>query len=252
LIVAVDLLASFGFSGRTLTADSVVIPIAYYVNARGLDSNYVEASAQAADRHKMRSWVVRSLMKRGIWGSGLDTLLSRLREVIKTHGQSSFPAAELEQSMAAVGKSLRFDDAEIEELAELRFGSPRVFPVLATLYPGLDLTKAFHEDHIFPRSRFTRSKLAKAGIPAEKIEDYLDKVDGLANLQLLAGVPNTEKQAKLPADWLAGPHFPTEALRQTYIAENDLQDLPDELDGFLEFYEARRQRIQKRLRSLLA
>lgn len=252
LIVAVDLLARFGFSGRTLTADSVVIPIAYYVNARGLDSNYVEASAHAADRQKMRSWVVRSLMKRGIWGSGLDTLLGRLREVIKSHGQSSFPAAELEQSMAAVGKSLRFDDAEIEELAELRFGSPRVFPVLATLYPGLDLTKAFHEDHIFPRSRYTRSKLAKAGIAQEKIDDYIDNVDGLANLQLLAGVPNTEKQAKLPAEWLAGPHFPTEELRQTYVAENDLQGLPDDLNGFLDFYEARRQRIQKRLSSLLA
>lgn len=252
LIVAVDLLASFGFSGRTLTADSVVIPIAYYVNARGLDSNYVEASAHAADRKAMRSWVVRSLMKRGIWGSGLDTLLGRLREVIRTHGGSSFPSAELEQSMAAVGKSLRFDDAEIEELAELRFGSPRVFPVLATLYPGLDLTKAFHEDHIFPRSRFTRSRLAKVGIAEEKIEEFMEKVDGLANLQLLAGVPNTEKQAKLPAEWLAGPHFPSDELRQTYIAENDLQGLPDGLDGFLEFYEARRERIQTRLRSFLA
>lgn len=252
LVVAVDLLSSFGFSGRTLTADSVVIPIAYYVNARAFDSNYVEASAHAADRQTMRSWAVRSLMKRGIWGSGLDTLLGRLREVIKTHGGSSFPAGELEQSMAAVGKTLRFDDAEIEELAELRFGSPRVFPVLATLYPGLDLTKAFHEDHIFPRSRFTRTKLANAGIAPDKIEEYIEKVDGLGNLQLLAGVPNTEKQAKLPAEWLAGPHFPTEELRRTYIAENDLQDLPDDLSGFLEFYEARRERIQTRLRSLLA
>ena len=38
---------------------------------------------------------------------------------------------------------------------------PTRVPVLATMYPGLDMTKAFHEDHIFPRSRFTRTKLVK-------------------------------------------------------------------------------------------
>lgn len=251
LVVAVDLLASFGFSGRTLTADSVLIPLAYYIDARGLSSNYVEASAHAADRQLVRSWVVRSLMKRGIWGSGLDSLLGRLREVIRAHGGSAFPAGELELAMASMGKSLRFDDAEISELAELRFGSPRIFPVLAMLYPGLDLTKSFHEDHIFPRSRFTRARLAKALIAPDRIEEYMEKADGLPNLQLLAGVPNTEKQATLPADWLNGPHFPDPALRATYIAENDLGGLPETLDGFLDFYEQRRERIEVRLRQLL-
>ena len=76
---------------------------------------------------------------------------------------------------------------EVAELLDLRFGSARVFPVLATLYPGLDLTKSFHEDHIFPRSRFTRSRLSRAGIPSADIDDYLARVDMLPNLQLLAG-----------------------------------------------------------------
>lgn len=55
VVVAVDLLASFGFSGRTLTADSVVIPLAYYIGRRGLSSTYVEASAHAVDRLVVRS-----------------------------------------------------------------------------------------------------------------------------------------------------------------------------------------------------
>jgi Protein of unknown function DUF262 len=251
LLTSADLLASFGYSGRTLTAASAIIPIAYYLHQRGLGTSYVEASAHAQDRLADQGWLTRSLMKRGVWGSGLDTLLSRIREAIREHGSQGFPTEAIEAAMALAGKSLRFEKAEIAELLELRFGSARVFPVLATLYPGLDLTKSFHEDHIFPRSRFTRAKLAKAGIAPDRIEEYFAKADALPNLQLLAGLPNVEKQTMLPAAWLDGPHFPTSAARSTYITENDLQDLPVDLNGFLEFYDARRQRIETRLKRAL-
>jgi hypothetical protein len=251
LLTSADLLASYGYSGRTLTAASAIVPIAYYLHQRGLGTSYVEASAHTQDRLAIRGWLTRSLMKRGVWGSGLDTLLSRIREAIREHGTQRFPTEAIEAAMASAGKSLRFDDAEIAELLELRFGSARVFPVLATLYPGLDLTKSFHEDHIFPRSRFTRIRLAKAGIAPDKIEEYVAKADALPNLQLLAGLPNVEKQAQLPSEWLHGPHFPTEAARSTYITENDLQELPADLNGFLEFFDARRQRIEARLRRAL-
>jgi hypothetical protein len=153
--------------------------------------------------------------------------------------------------MASAGKSLRFEDAEIAELCDLRFGSPRIFPVLATLYPGLDLSMSFHEDHIFPRSRFTRARLAKAGIPPERIDEYIAKADALPNLQLLAGLPNVEKQAMLPADWLNGPHFPTAEQRANYIVTNDLEDVPEDLHGFVEFFDQRRVRIEARLRTVL-
>ncbi|HYZ13054.1 MAG TPA: DUF262 domain-containing protein [Actinomycetota bacterium] len=66
LIVARDLLESFGLSERTLSADSVIVPLAYYAYSRGLGSSYVTSSAQAADRQMMRSWVMRSQMKRGV------------------------------------------------------------------------------------------------------------------------------------------------------------------------------------------
>ncbi|MEU7913921.1 hypothetical protein, partial [Microbispora bryophytorum] len=75
-------------------------------------------------------------------------------------------------------------------------------------------------------------------------------VDLLPNLQLLAGVPNTEKHAKLPAEWLAQA-FAIDAERQTYLHENDLQDLPLDLREFLAFIEQRKQRMRTRLNSLL-
>jgi hypothetical protein len=251
LLTAAALTGSFGYSGRTVTADNVVIPIAYYFHRRGLPANYVDASAYAADRLQLRQWVARSLMKRGIWGSGLDTLLGRLQEAIRYHGASSFPAAEIEAAMTTAGKSLKFEDAEVSELRDLRYGSQRVFPVLAMLYPGLDLTKAFHEGHIFPRSRFTRTKLLKAGVPAEEVDELLAKVDELPNLQLLQRSPNIEKQAMLPSELLDGPHFPWPAARTQYENDNDLKDVPNDISGFRGFYEDRRQGLEARLREAL-
>ena len=251
LTVATSLLASFGFSERTLSADSVLIPLAYYVKRRGLTDSYITASAETNDRLIVRRWVMRSLMKRGVWGSGLDTLITKLREAIRQHGDSHFPASEIEASMLALGKSLQFENAEIAELTQLKYGAARTFPVLAMLYPGLDLTKSFHEDHIFPRSGFTRTKLKQAAVQAGVIDEYIERCDVLPNLQLLGGGANIQKQAKSPLDWLDGPHFESEAQRRTYMDENDLDGLPLTLDKFLEFYEGRRQRIESRLRDLL-
>jgi hypothetical protein len=186
-------------------------------------------------------------MKRGVWGSGLDTLLSKLRDALRD-SSGGFPADQLEAAMTVQGKSLRFEDAEIAELLESRYGRPRTFATLAMLYPGLDLTQAFHVDHIFPRSLFTRSKLTKAGIPSDRLDAYLNAVDSLPNLQLLPGIPNIEKQAKLPSDWLAGPHFPTAEKRERYLELNDLQGLPLELHRFLDFHAARRELMASRLR----
>lgn len=251
LRTAAELLGSFGYSDRTLTADSVVIPIAYYLNQRGLSSSYINSSAAASDRAQIQRWVTKSLMKRGVWGSGLDTLLSRLRDAIREQGTHQFPVAAIEDAMAKAGKSLSFEEAEINELLDLKYGSQRIFPVLATLYPGLDFTKAFHEDHIFPKSRFTRQRLAKAGVPADQIDDYLAKVDGIANLQLLPGSPNIEKRAALPHDWLNGPHFASAAARQQYIIDNDLLDVPEDLLGFDSFWSRRRSALELRLKNVL-
>ena len=250
MLCAGSLLQSYGFAVQTLAAHSVLIPLAYYVHSRGLDTSYVTSSAHAGDRELVRSWVTRSLMKRGIWGSGLDTLLSKLRDALRD-SSGGFPAEKLETAMTLQGKSLRFEDAEIDELLGSRYGQPRTFATLAMLYPGLDLTQAFHVDHIFPRSRFTRRQLQKGGVSVEAVDAYLAAVDSLPNLQLLAGLPNIEKQATLPADWLAGPHFPTVEGRDAYVERNDLKGLPLELDRFIEFHTERRKLMATRLRALL-
>lgn len=246
LLRAATLLQQFGYDGRNLTANSVIIPIAYYLYLRGAGDTYLDSTADAADRLTMQRWVTRSLIKRGIWGSGLDTLLTRLRDVLKSSSTDVFPIEAVETAMTVVGKGLAFDDAEIDELLNLKYGGQRTFAVLSVLYPGLDLGKKFHEDHIFPKSLFTRKRLAASGIPADQIDDYLNSVNLIPNLQLLAGTANIEKQDKLPAQWIESA-FPTAEKRVTYIAENDLDDLPLGLAGFRAFFDERKKRVRARL-----
>lgn len=250
LLRAATLLQQFGYNERNLTANSVIVPVAHYLHLRGAGDSYLDSTADAADRLALQRWVTRSLVKRGIWGSGLDTLLTRIRDVLRTNSACGFPVAAVEEAMAAVGKSLAFDNAEIDELLNLKYAGQRTFSVLSVLYPGLDLSKKFHEDHIFPKSRFTKKKLLDAGVPLDSIDDYLAAVNLLPNLQLLAGTANIEKQDGLPAEWI-DTAFPSEDKRATYLAENDLDGLPLDLADFTSFFEQRKQRIRIRLLATL-
>ncbi len=248
LLRAAALLQQFGYNERNLTANSVVVPIAHYLHLRGAGDSYLDSSADAADRLALQRWVTRSLIKRGIWGSGLDTTLTRIRDVLTANTTGGFPVAEVEAAMATVGKSLAIDSAEIDELLNLKYAGRRTFSALSVLYPGLNLGMQFHEDHIFPKSRFTRTKLAAAGIPADKIDAYLDAVDLLPNLQLLAGTANIEKQATLPSDWIGSDVvFPSDEKRRTYLEENDLDGLPLDLADYLDFFEQRKAKVRNRL-----
>lgn len=250
LLRAATLLQQFGYNERNLTANSVVIPLAYYLHRRGVGDGYLDSSKDASDRLAVQGWVTRSLIKRGVWGSGLDTLLARIRDVLAAHSSQGFPVAEVEAAMAAAGKPLSFEPTEVDELLNLKYGGQRTFAVLSVLYPGLDLSKQFHEDHIFPRSRFSRKKLAVAGVPPERIEHFFDSCDLLPNLQLLAGTANVEKQDMLPAAWIASA-FPTPQKAQTYVDDNDLAELPEDITGFDTFFDLRKAKLRERLTKAL-
>lgn len=250
LRLAARILADFGFSERNLKADSVLIPIAYYVRRLGLDSTYLTASRHQEDRRNLRRWVIRSLVKSGVWGSGLDTLLTALRTAIRQDGSDGFPVPVIEREMTRLGKSLRFQDDEIEDLVETPYGNKNIFPILTLLYPGVNTRNEFHEDHVFPKKWMTRSRLRRAGVDDSLTDEYRDRMNSLPNLQLLEGPVNTQKADRLPAEW-ARLQYPDEQARNMYLSSHDMHDLPGDMTGFLSFYEARRDRMAARLRELL-
>ena len=250
LRLTVRLVADFGFSGQTLGADNALLPIAYSLFQRGLDAQYLTSSATGPDREAIRGWLVRALLKAGVWGSGLDTLLTAIRSALREHGGSRFPAAAIEATMRTRGKTLRFETEELEDLADVAYGDRRVLPLLSLLFPFHDLRHEFHIDHVFPRSRFSESRLAKDGVPAAVRPDWIDRADRLANLQLLDGVVNTEKSATLPREWLERP-FLDPIHRNAFAERHLLGQLPESILGFDTFYETRRRALLERLQSVL-
>ncbi len=251
LLLAVRLIASFGFNGQNLRANSALLPIAYYLHKLEPGDGYLTTSKYAKDRRRIQRWLTKSILKAsGIWGSGLDTLLTLLRETIQEHGHTEFPVGRLQAAMARRGKALTFGDEEIEELVELRYGDGRTFALLSLLFPFVNLKEQFHVDHIFPRSRFTKSKLRKEGLCEQDVDRYLAMRDGLANLQLLEGLANIEKRAKLPAKWLKKMH-PDSVSRSSYCEKHYLGELPTSITEFEDFYMRRKERLQAEIAKLL-
>lgn len=250
LRLAARLLSEFGFSDQTLAADSVLVPVAYYVHRRGASESYLNAVQYRDDREAVRRWVIRSLLKSGVWGSGLDTLLLAIRRAIKDGNGDAFPSSAIETAMATRGKALAFQPEEIQDLAETPYGNRKAFAILSLLYPGVSPRNSIHEDHVFPRSLFTKRRLIAAGVAADQVEDYRRRVDSLPNLQLLEGPVNVQKQSALPLAWVTAT-FPERKARDAYLALHDMQDLPNDLGGFLKFYDHRRGLMATRLGELL-
>lgn len=251
LRLAVALLSDFGLSDATLSAKSAVIPVAYYVHSRNLDDSYRTAVANAPDRSQLRSWVLRSLIVRGVWGSGLDTLLRDLRTVIDQHGQSSFPMTELERTMALRGKSLAVTDELVDDVLDLSYGSARTFAVLAMLFDHVDTRNQFHVDHVFPRALLDPKRLRTDGFSRDEVDALLSRRDRFANLQLLPGPENIEKSASAPDTWAAATYTSADSMR-SYLALNELTALPNDAREFPDFFEARRTALAARVRRKLA
>lgn len=246
----VELAASFGLSEQTLRADSALLPIAYYLFKRKPPDNWIGHPTYAAEREVIRSWLIRSLLKSsGIWGSGLDTLLTALRDVVRAE-HTTFPGEALEKVMAGRGKSLLFGPEEVEDLLDMEYGDRRLFPLLSLLFPFIDVKQLHHIDHFFPKSQLQRRKLEKAGCDSAYIEECLAVRDRLANLQLLEGLLNVSKNDSLPGPWMAKV-YSDEASRQMALERHILGVAPANHNEFLPFYNARREKLRERLLTLL-
>ena len=243
IVDTVDLISSFGYSGQSLTSVNALLPIAYYLHK-------YQPSLGNQDREVIRNWLIRSLLKRGTWSSGVDNLLVAIRKAIRgSSHRDGFPARTIEAAMRARGKRLTFDDEELQDLADASYDG-RAYSLLFLLYSFVNVdTNQFHIDHVFPRALMTPACLKEAKIDDEQIADFRDRVNRLANLQLLEGHKNKSKGAKLPADWLRAQYSEEQRLHHCHL--HDLGDVPADISGFLDFYEARRTRILKELRRLL-
>lgn len=253
LIETVQLVTGFGFNAKSIRATSSLLPIAYFVYRIGAPTDFDYHERYAKDREAIRGWLIRSILKTsGIWGSGLDTLLTALREVLQEVCLIRFPVTEMKRVMAKRGKSLEFSIEEIEDLADMDLKDSRIFALLALLSPFIDYQHhQFHIDHVFPKSRFTPRRLRSTGVEDAKIDEFIDCADRIGNLQLLEGTVNLEKRATMPAKWIEARFQNNDKNRRNYCDLYFLQDIPIEMTQFLTFYEKRRERIYDSIAALV-
>ncbi len=253
LISTIQLATSFGFDGSTIRANSALLPVVYYLYQKRTPNGFITRDEYADDRKTIRRWLILSILKAsGIWGSGLDGLLAALRDVLRTASNGHFPVVEMRRAMAQRGKSLEFSQEEVEDLADMGISDRRTFSLLTLLFPFVDVrSHHFHIDHVFPKSRFTVARLSNAGVDDDQIDNFIDCANRIGNLQLLDGDINNEKRAKLPAEWMQR-HFSDDVTRrQHYCDIYLLGEIPQDVAGFMSFYEARRERMQERVADLV-
>lgn len=135
-------------------------------------------------------------------------------------------------------------------LLESRYGKAETLTVLMLLYPSLDFNNKFHVDHMYPKSKFTQKRLLKKGVASNLVSEYMDAVNNIANLQLLAAIPNIEKQNEDFDIWFEKT-YTTESDRIQYRTIHYLPDLEYSYNNFMEFIAKRRNLLRAELEKLL-
>ncbi len=243
------LLSSLGYHRDTLTSNNALIPIAGYLHKIGSPDNFSESSKYQEDRKRIFKWLVMVLLKRTFSGQP-DNVLRPIREVIES-SEDGFPFDGIVSKLKGSTKAISFDDDEIDNLLYYQYAQAYTYSVLAFIYPSLDFRNKFHQDHIFPKKLFTRTKLVKRGISEDKIAFYMDNYNCLANLKLLEGIPNQEKSGKDFIDWIK-EKYPNDNDRKAYMEKHYIPDVDLSLENFKQFIEERKKLIVIAFKSLLS
>ncbi|HIB4592256.1 TPA: DUF262 domain-containing protein [Enterococcus faecalis] len=240
--LAVNLLSNFGFNGDTLIANSVIIPVVYYLYKIDCPNNYLEADRYLNDRNKIKYFVQISLLKR-IFGGTPDSILLKMRENMQDLSEG-FPLSKL-LKVRDTNKSLILTDEDIDYLLDTKIGKYS-FTLLSVIFPAIDLKNKFHQDHIFPSSKYKNKKnLRETGYSEEEITFIVEHIDTIVNLQLLEGIPNTEKNNKYFDDWVLKRYNSNEEL--DYYLNRNLLNKVYKKNEFIQMYTDRKEELRKRL-----
>ena len=248
LNLSIQLIASFGFNDKTLTAYNAIIPIAYFIKKNNLGDEILHSSSHVENRKFIKEWLVRALLKR-VFGGTPDNLYPVYRNII-SENLGEFPLQILIDKYKGTNKSLSFDEETIEHLLNTQYGSAFAYMVLSLVYP-LNHNYKFHQDHIHPKKYFNHRDLIKFGIEDENLRNhYLSSFNSISNLQLIQETENLEKNATPFVDWLDKNYKDEELLnyKNLHFIPNDI-DLS--LGNYFDFFKLRREILKKKLMQLL-
>lgn len=247
---SVHLVFSFGYTGETLSSNNALIPIAYYLLTIGMPDNFVESGATKENRAKIKKWLIMALLKKAFSGQP-DNVIRPIRDIIRENGNDEFPIVQIIDKFKGTNKSIQFAEDDIDEyLLKLKYGKSETLSTLMLLYPSLDFSNKFHEDHMYPKSKFRKSYLRKMGVPEDKLDTYIDSVNDISNLQLLAAQLNEEKLNTDFDVWFNKQQV-TDSDKIQYRTIHYLPEMEYTYPNFLLFMDKRKQMIRNKLIEIL-
>lgn len=248
--LSVHLVSSFGYTGDTLSSNNALIPIAYYLLTIGMPDSFVESGTTKENRAKIKKWLIMTLLKKAFSGQP-DNVIRPIRDIIRENGNNEFPIAQIIDKFKGSNKSIQFAEDDIDEyLLKLKYGKNETLSTLMLLYPSLDFSNKFHEDHMYPKSKFRKSYLRKMGVPEDKLDTYIDSVNDISNLQLLAAQLNEEKLNTDFGVWFNKQQV-TDSDKIQYRMIHYLPEMEYTYPKFLLFIDKRKQMLRKKLIEIL-
>jgi hypothetical protein len=215
-----------------------------------MPDNFVDSSTTKDNRSKIKKWLIRALLKKTFSGQP-DNVIRPIREILKNNGNSDFPINEIIDKFKGTNKSIQFTEDDIDEyLLKLKYGARETLSTLMLLYPSLDFSNRFHEDHMYPKSKFKKSYLRKMGVVEEQLDEYINSVNDISNLQLLAAQLNEEKLNTDFDKWFTD-QYKTENDRIQYRTINYLPDIEYSYTNFLTVMDQRRKLLKAELLKIL-
>ena len=194
--------------------------------------------------------MILSLLKKAFSGQP-DNVIRPIRDIIRDNGLNEFPLTQIVDRFKGTNKSIQFTEDDIEEyLLKLKYGKSETLSTLMLLYPSLDFSNKFHEDHMYPKSKFKKPYLRKMGVPEEQIDTYIGAVNDISNLQLLAAQLNEEKLNTDFDVWFNAQNV-TDTSKIQYRMIHYLPEMDYTYPNFLDFLDRRRKLLRKQLINIL-
>ena len=241
------LLESWGFNNDSLRAKNAVIPIIYYVDWHNIEDSLLKKTEYLKCKEEMRKWLCIALLK-GVFGGQTDTILTRIKNVLKGYTGDSFPLNEMIIAFKGQDRNFTLDNDFIESILKTQKDSPSCYPILTLLYSHMNFENdRYHMDHLHPAASFSKKRLidtfgSEEAIPSEYYTNP-DYWNGVVNLQLLNSGLNESKKDTSLEDWI----------KQNKV-NKETQLIPSNVSyafkDFVSFYDTRKAIIVNRLKKI--
>ncbi len=225
----IEVLRYAGYSNDNLKSYNAVMPIIYYLYKGG----QLEKKFDNDPKEEFKKYLIISQMKK-LFGVASNSTLASVRNALvdekKNLLNKNFKLSDLKDVTIVGNRNFLVDD----EIVDGWFNEEKndyTFMILSVLYPCANISNIiYHQDHMHPESKLLL------------IEQFKDKRNKLANLQLLPGNENEIKNAMDLQEWVE-THPES---RDIYLPNCDLS-----IHNYIKFLDERKKLMKAKLLEIL-